>query len=93
VQTSCEEALDRGMKTGQGVCAFVGWSEGNPLTLEPGRLWGPCDGAGPLAECPSGAQCGGPIPYTSEAEDYLRKTFAGGAALVFEGMCFPRCSL
>jgi uncharacterized cupredoxin-like copper-binding protein len=93
VPTQCEEALDRGVGTGQGVCAFVGWSEGNPLTLEPGRLWGPCDGAGPLAECPSGTQCGGPVPYTGEIDGYLRDKFSAGAALVFQGMCFPKCSL
>jgi hypothetical protein len=66
VQTTCEEALDRGMGTGNGVCAFNGWSEGEPLTLEPGRLWGQCDGGGPLSECPCGAQCGGPLPLRDD---------------------------
>lgn len=93
VQTACEEALDAGMGTGKGVCAFAGWSEGDPLTLEPGKLWGPCDGGGPLAECPSGAQCGGPLPYSAPISSYLRDTFTAGKELTFKGMCFPTCSL
>lgn len=93
VQTTCEEALDRGVGTGAGVCAFLGWSEGDPLTLEPGRLWGPCDGAGPLPECPTGAQCGGPLPLSAAIQSYLETTYTGGKALAFAGMCFPKCTL
>jgi hypothetical protein len=93
VQTSCDEALDDGQPTGNGVCVFGGWADGGPLSLEPGQLWGPCDGAGPLPDCPSDAQCGGPLPYPGEFVDYLERTFADGAALSFQGMCFPRCDL
>jgi hypothetical protein len=93
VQTTCEEALDRGTGTGNGVCAFLGWSEGNPLTLEPGRLWGPCDGAGPLPECPTGAQCGGPLPFSSANVSYLESAYTAGKPLAYQGMCFPKCSL
>jgi hypothetical protein len=93
VQTTCEEALDRGMGTGNGVCAFLGWSEGDPLTLEPGRLWGPCDGAGPLPECPVGAQCGGPLPFSAANVSYLESTYTAEKPLSYQGMCFPKCSL
>jgi Putative metal-binding motif len=93
VQTTCEEALDRGMGTGNGVCAFLGWSDGDPLTLEPGRLWGPCDGAGPLPECPAGAQCGGPLPFSPEIVGYLETTYTPDKPLSYQGMCFPKCTL
>lgn len=93
VQTSCDEALDDGQPTGNGVCVFGGWADGGPLTLEPGQPWGPCDGAGPLPDCPSDAQCGGPLPYPSEVADYLERTFTDGTVISFQGMCFPRCDL
>jgi hypothetical protein len=93
VQTTCEEALDGGVGTGKGVCAFLGWSEADPLTLEPGRLWGPCDGAGPLPECPVGAQCGGPLPFSAAVVSYLERTYTADKALTYQGMCFPKCSL
>jgi hypothetical protein len=93
VQTTCEEALDRGVGTGNGVCAFLGWSEGDPLTLEPGRLWGPCDGGGPLPDCPAGAQCGGPLPLSLAIQSYLENNYTDGKPLAFAGMCFPKCTL
>jgi hypothetical protein len=93
VQTSCEEALDNGEGTGNGVCVFSGWSDGSPLSLLPGELWGPCDGDGPLPDCSADAQCGGPLPYPSEVIAYLEETHTDGEPLYFQGMCFPRCSL
>lgn len=93
VQTHCEEALEDGQPTGTGVCVFGGWSEGGPLSLAPGQVWGPCDGDGPLPDCPSDAQCGGPLPYADEIAEYLARGFSDGAPLVFQGMCFPRCEL
>lgn len=93
VQTTCEEALDRGVGTGKGVCAFLGWPDGDPLTLGPGRLWGPCDGSGLLPECPAGAQCGGPLSFSSEISDYLESTYTMEKPLSYKGMCFPKCTL
>jgi hypothetical protein len=93
IQTQCDEALDNGQGTGQGVCVFGSWAEGGPLSLEPGQIWGPCDGPGPLPDCAPDAQCGGPLPYSSEFTEYLEHTYTGGAPLSFLGMCFPKCEL
>jgi Putative metal-binding motif len=93
VQTHCEEIVDAGEPTGVGACVFGGWSEGNLLSLEAGQLWGPCDGRGPLPDCPSNAQCAGPLPYADEYIGYLERTYSGGAPLSYQGMCFPLCEL
>jgi hypothetical protein len=93
VQTTCEEAVDSGQGTGNGVCAFGGWWDGSPPSQEAGALWGPCDGGALLPACAPDAQCGGPLPYASELVDYLDSVYTHGTALVFHGMCFPKCSL
>ncbi len=92
--TSCQEAKEGdGTGTGIGVCGFTGWSDGDPLAFEAGALWGPCDGGGPLPDCPEGTQCGGPLPYSEALRGYLQSTYTQGAPLTFQGMCFPKCSI
>ncbi len=98
LSTSCEESkhddgTGDGTGTGVGVCAFAGWWDGNPLSINPGTRWGPCDGDGPLPECPASSDCGGPLPYTVAFTKYIRKTYLQNAALMFKGMCFPVCAI
>jgi hypothetical protein len=98
--TTCEEAKDvDGNGIGSGVCSFTGWWDTNPLSINPGTTWGPCDSqAGDqvhlLDFCPQGTICGGlkdEKPWTPEFEQYIRETYAGGKELAFQGMCFPAC--
>jgi hypothetical protein len=92
--TTCEEAKRNGIGTGMGGCSFAGWAERNPLSINPGTSWGPCDGAGPLAECPSGSSCFGMLAYTPQMTSYLERTYLPeGERLSFAGMCFPACKL
>lgn len=94
LRTACEETKNQdGTGTGAGVCAFSGWWDGNPLGINPGAMWGPCDGDGPMAECPENGQCGGPLPYTDAFTKYIESTYLGGDALYFKGMCFPVCAI
>ena len=92
--TGCEEAKQGdGTSTGIGVCSYAGWADGNPLSVGAGALWGPCDGGGPLPDCPADAQCGGPLPYSDALRGYIESAYTNGAPLTFTGMCFPKCSL
>lgn len=95
IVTTCEEAkLSDGTPTGRGGCTFMGWWEANPLSIHPGSAWGPCDGGGPLAECPAGSSCLGQLAYTSAMSQYLESTYLPpGETLRFFGMCFPSCDL
>ncbi|MFT3922140.1 MAG: MopE-related protein [Myxococcales bacterium] len=91
----CSDTTDNNMQlTGMGVCAYPSWPEGNPLAIEPGKVWGPCDGADPaLPECPSNSLCLGPLSYTPEFTAYMEANYTNGAKLFFQGMCFPNCQL
>jgi hypothetical protein len=98
--TTCEESKDvDGNGTGSGVCTFRGWWDTNPLSLNPGTLWGPCDAqtgqqVHQLEFCPQGSACGGLLgekPWTSEFDQYIRETYTNGKELAFQGMCFPAC--
>lgn len=94
VVTVCEELKKQdGTGTGTGGCNFAGWHQSNPLVPSPGVSWGPCDGDGPLPDCPPGARCGGPLPYSSAMLDYLKRDYLSGAEPYFAGMCFPACEL
>lgn len=97
IVTVCEEAKDQdGQGTGIGVCTFPGWWGGNPLVINPGTAWGPCDGRDgteQLKPCPTGAACGGELPYTDALTKYLEDTYLEGEAIQFKGMCFPGCTL
>ncbi len=91
--TACEESKEQdGTGTGLGVCAFPGWWDGNPLSINPETPWGPCDGDGGLPECPQGSSCGGPLPYTDAFSRYIERVHLEGAPLSFKGMCFPACT-
>jgi len=94
----CQETTSPvdGSPTGEGACTFPGWSGGNPLSVEPGTLWGPCDGgtgAGPLADCPGNSSCNGVLNYTASFTKYLEDTYLDGATLGYKGMCFPVCAI
>jgi hypothetical protein len=92
--TTCEESRRNGVGTGMGGCTFAGWSERNPLSINPGTTWGPCDGTGPLPECPMGSSCFGTLTYTPELTAYLQSTYLPAEqTLAFLGMCFPSCAL
>jgi hypothetical protein len=99
VKTVCEEIKNAdGSSTGDGVCAFAGWSDTNPLNIHPGELYGPCDGqkgdSNAKLPCAEGLDCGGPAegnPWTSAFESYISNTYLEGQAVGFKGMCFPRC--
>jgi hypothetical protein len=92
VVTSCEETKNAdGTGTGLGACAFSGWWNSNPLVPTPATAWGPCDGDGPIPECAAGSSCGGPLPYTPRVLEYIQATYAQGAPIKFQGMCFPSC--
>jgi hypothetical protein len=97
VVTRCEETKDQdGKPTGLGVCTFDGWWDGNPLVINPGSAWGPCDGdleTQPLPACPAGASCGGPLPYTEAFQSYIEKTYLMSMPVMFKGMCFPSCDI
>ncbi len=94
----CQETTSPvdGSPTGDGACTFPGWAGGNPLSAEPGTLWGPCDGAlgsGPLADCQGGSSCNGVLNYTATFAKYLEDTYLKGAKIAYKGMCFPVCAV
>jgi hypothetical protein len=97
VITRCEETKDaEGNPTGLGVCIYDGWWDGNPLVINPGATWGPCDGDATttgLAACPEAQTCGGPLPYTEPFTQYLQETYTANVPLEFTGMCYPSCDL
>jgi hypothetical protein len=97
VVTRCEEGKDaQGNPTGIGVCSYNGWWDGNPLVVNPGSAWGPCDGdvaTNPLPACPEGNTCGGELPYTDAFRTYIEKTYLMSQPIKFKGMCFPSCDL
>jgi hypothetical protein len=101
LKTYCEEIRNSdGSATGEGVCAFPGWSDANPLSIHPGEFFGPCDGdpgQGTKLPCNEGLTCGGPAegasPWTSQFETYIRDTYLNGEEIRFKGMCFPACKI
>jgi hypothetical protein len=101
IKTQCEEIRNAdGSATGEGVCAFPGWSDANPLSILPGEFFGPCDGdpgGGTKLPCNEGLSCGGPAegtsPWTKQFETYIRDTYLNGEEIRFKGMCFPGCKI
>jgi len=101
ITTVCEEIKNQdGSSTGEGVCAFPGWSDANPLSISATDMFGPCDGdAGDpnvKLPCSDGMTCGGPeegSPWTSAFETYIRNRYYEGGEIRFKGMCFPACKL
>ena len=74
------------------MCIYEGWRNGNPLfAYSLGEQWGPCDGNGPLPDCPDHCICAGELNYTSKYIEDLQQEHTGGEAIPFKGMCFPKC--